>query len=105
MLEYVEVLDSIASAGIRLKSGKAVRADFVVDASGRGSQLPQWLEGVGVTPPPALTISAGLGYGSRTYAMPDNWFQQKVPHLLPLCKLQYVLLGCHRLPSAGYYRL
>lgn len=27
----------------------------------------------------AQCISAGLGYGSRTYAMPENWFQQKVP--------------------------
>ncbi len=70
----------IASAGVMLKSGETVRADFVVDASGRGSQLPQWLQSVGIVPPPAQTISAGLGYGSRTYAMPDNWFQHKVPH-------------------------
>ena len=86
---------SIDIAGVRLKSGETVKADFVVDASGRGSQLPQWLEGVGIAPPPAQTISAGLGYGSRTYAMPNNWFQQKVPHLLPRCKLQYVVLACN----------
>lgn len=53
-------------------------ADFVVDASGRSSQLPQWLDAIGVTAPQAQCISAGLGYGSRTYAMPANWFQQKV---------------------------
>ena len=66
-------------AGVTLKSGEEVAADFVVDASGRSSQLPQWLDAVGVTPPQAQCISAGLGYGSRTYAMPENWFQQKVP--------------------------
>ena len=53
-------------------------ADFVVDASGRSSQLPQWLDAIGVAPPQAQCVSAGLGYGSRTYAMPANWFQQKV---------------------------
>ncbi len=50
----------------------------MVDASGRSSQLPQWLDAIGVTPPSAQCISAGLGYGSRTYAMPENWFQEKV---------------------------
>ena len=44
----MHVIISIASAGGRLKSGEAVKADFVVDASGRGSQLPQWLEGIRV---------------------------------------------------------
>lgn len=63
---------------MRLKNGEEVRANFVVDASGRGSQLPQWLGAVGVEPPPAECISAGLGYGSRTYAMPDKWFENKV---------------------------
>ncbi len=68
----------LPGAGVTLKSGEEVTADFVVDASGRSSQLPQWLDAIGVTPPQAQCISAGLGYGSRTYAMPENWFQQKV---------------------------
>ena len=60
----------------------------MVDASGRSSQLPQWLDAVGVTPPSPQCISAGLGYGSRTYAMPENWFQEKVPaHPLPCADL------------------
>ena len=68
----------LAAAGVQLKSGEEVKADFVVDASGRSSQLPQWLSAIGSEAPPQQCISAGLGYGSRTYKMPDNWYQEKV---------------------------
>ena len=50
----------------------------MIDASGRSSQLPQWLSAIGLEAPPQQCISAGLGYGSRTYKMPDNWYQDKV---------------------------
>jgi hypothetical protein len=33
--------------GIRLGNGSVIEADLVVDASGRGSQSPQWLEAIG----------------------------------------------------------
>ena len=68
----------LANTGVQLKGGEEVDADFVVDASGRSSQLPQWLSAIGFEAPPQECISAGLGYGSRTYKMPDNWYQEKV---------------------------
>ncbi|HEY0239135.1 MAG TPA: hypothetical protein VGC37_10825 [Friedmanniella sp.] len=43
-------------------------ATWVVDASGRGSRLPQWLRRLGVEVAEPQTIDAHLGYAARTYA-------------------------------------
>ena len=48
-------------------------ADLVVDASGRGSSLPAWLEAVDRRRAPESTVDAFLGYASRTYAIPDDF--------------------------------
>ena len=48
-------------------------ADLVVDASGRGSVLPDWLEALGRHRPRESTVNAFLGYASRTYAIPDDF--------------------------------
>ena len=48
-------------------------ADLVVDASGRGSSLPDWLEALDRNRPQESTVDAFLGYASRTYAIPDGF--------------------------------
>ena len=48
-------------------------ADLVVDASGRGSALPDWLEALDRRRPRESTVDAFLGYASRTYAVPDDF--------------------------------
>lgn len=47
-------------------------ADLVVDASGRDSQAPRWLEALGYPAPEQVTINPLLGYGSRYYARPAD---------------------------------
>ena len=47
-----------------------LHADFVVDASGRGSRAPQWLEALGYGRPTETVINAYLGYASRLYRRP-----------------------------------
>ena len=42
-------------------------ADLVVDASGRGSQSPAWLERMGVPRPQEEAVRVGLGYATRMY--------------------------------------
>jgi 2-polyprenyl-6-methoxyphenol hydroxylase-like FAD-dependent oxidoreductase len=42
-------------------------ADLVVDASGRRSHAPAWLEAAGYERPPETVIDAELGYATRTY--------------------------------------
>jgi 2-polyprenyl-6-methoxyphenol hydroxylase-like FAD-dependent oxidoreductase len=51
----------------------SIEADFVVDASGRGSKMPRWLEAIGFPAPSDTVVSAHLGYGSRLYRMPDGF--------------------------------
>lgn len=49
-----------------------VRADLVVDASGRGSKAPKWLEAVGLPRPEEDTVEAFAGYASRFYERPNE---------------------------------
>ena len=49
-----------------------LRADLVVDATGRGSRTPLWLEALGYPRPPTEQVRIGLGYATRTYRLqPD----------------------------------
>ncbi|MFF8932357.1 NAD(P)/FAD-dependent oxidoreductase [Streptomyces longwoodensis] len=52
-------------------------ADLVVDASGRASRTPQWLEALGAQTPAVRKVDAGLVYASRIYrapeGLPDTW--------------------------------
>jgi flavin-dependent dehydrogenase len=48
-------------------------ADFVVDASGRGSRAPEWLAALGYGRPRETTVDAFVGYASRVYAPPAGF--------------------------------
>jgi hypothetical protein len=41
-------------------------ADLVVDATGRGSRTPAWLEALGYPRPPNEQVRIGLGYATPT---------------------------------------
>jgi len=47
-------------------------ADLVVDATGRGSRTPVWLEALGYPRPQEDQVRIGLGYMTRTYRLPPN---------------------------------
>ncbi|MEP3637272.1 MAG: FAD-dependent monooxygenase [Paracoccaceae bacterium] len=49
-----------------------VRADLVVDASGRGSKAANWLEGMGLGRPAHESIVTKLGYVSAIFGMPKD---------------------------------
>lgn len=50
-----------------------IHADLVVDASGRNSCAPQWLEEMGYAAPNKTVINSFLGYASRFYQIPENF--------------------------------
>ena len=52
---------------------KELRADLVVDATGRASRAPSWLEDLGYEPPEEIVIDAHLAYASRLYRIPENF--------------------------------
>jgi 2-polyprenyl-6-methoxyphenol hydroxylase-like FAD-dependent oxidoreductase len=47
-------------------------AELVVDATGRGSRTPVWLEALGYAPPAREQVRIGLGYATRTYRLPPD---------------------------------
>jgi len=53
-----------------------LRADFVVDASGRSSKAPNWLQEIGLPAPEEIVVDSHGGYASR-------WFQAPAPEMRP----------------------
>jgi len=49
-----------------------IKADLVVDASGRNSQAAKWLKIMGYNPPQQTVINSFLGYASRWYQLPGD---------------------------------
>ncbi|MBQ1160740.1 NAD(P)/FAD-dependent oxidoreductase [Streptomyces smyrnaeus] len=49
-----------------------LRADLVVDATGRGSRLPNWLADLGLPPLEEDVVDAGMAYCSRLYQAPPG---------------------------------
>lgn len=64
--------------GVRVRARKGggetseIEGDLVVDASGRRSHLPQWLEESGYSAPDESIVESFAGYASRLYEMPPD---------------------------------
>lgn len=75
-LEYVADEDATAVEGVTIRNQDAeverLAADLVVDAAGRTSRTPSWLEAHGYEPPPVDEIHIGLGYASAFVERPAD---------------------------------
>ncbi|MGW6954237.1 NAD(P)/FAD-dependent oxidoreductase [Streptomyces chartreusis] len=61
--------------GLHIRTGDDTRtltADLVIDASGRGSQTPKWLQDLGLPPAAERKVDAGLAYATRLYRAPGT---------------------------------
>ncbi len=67
-----------------------VAADLVVDASGRGTRLPSWLDEWGFARPREQTIDVGICYATQQLRIPDGLITEKV-----------VVAGASRRQQAG----
>src|SRR5882757_5388112 len=56
----------------------AVEANLVVDATGRGTRLPVWLEKWGFERPREDTVDVGIGYATQQVRVPDGLLAEKV---------------------------
>lgn len=78
VLEPLVTEDGRGIRGVRVRAagdGAApsdVAADLVVDASGRGSRTPAWLQSLGLAPPRESRVGIDLKYASRLYQMPAH---------------------------------
>ncbi|MFN7979106.1 MAG: FAD-dependent monooxygenase [Vicinamibacterales bacterium] len=60
--------------GVELRDGATLTADLVVDATGRGSRLPDWLATLGYDAPIEQRVEIGLTYTTR-------YFRRRPEHL------------------------
>lgn len=72
--------DSAAArvTGLVLDDGDTVPADVVVDASGRGSRLPTWLQEWGFDPPREDSVKVGVTYASHRVRIPEGLMAEKM---------------------------
>ncbi len=55
-----------------------VAADLVVDAAGRGTRLPVWLEQWGYQRPREDVVDVGIGYASHQFRLPEGRIRERV---------------------------
>ena len=65
-------------AGIRTRSRRdqtitEIEATIVVDASGRDSDTPRWLNSLGFPAPTETSVTSKPGYATRIYSIPENF--------------------------------
>ena len=89
--------DRTAVEGVAVRVGRdrqmELSAQLVVDASGRNSEAPKWLEALGYETPQETKVNSFLGYSSRIYQLPElearDW------------KLLYVMPSAPNKPRGG----
>jgi len=81
--EHIEVTGLLPSPGGRARAAGvlardrsrgaslALPADLVVDASGRASRAPEWIQALGARPPDTSVVDSFAGYSSRWFRRPD----------------------------------
>jgi len=57
-------------AGMPPEAEELMMADLIVDASGRNSATPKWLESAGFVQPEETSVAVRIGYASRFYEAP-----------------------------------
>lgn len=83
LLTGPSAIDSVPHVvGVRTTSGEEIRADLVVDALGRRSRLPEWIEEVGGRSPYEEASDCGFSYYTRYFRSRDGGVPDVVAGLL-----------------------
>lgn len=95
VLGLTSTADQSRITGVRLtrrqpgSAEEVLPADWVIDATGRGSRTPAWLESLGYVPPEEEQVQAGMGYVTRLYQrQPEHLQGAKVVMVLPTPQLK-----------------
>ena len=67
------VLISPRASDVDRRVAKQLRADLIIDATGRASRAPRWLKDLGYEPPKETVVNAYIGYASRLYRIPEKF--------------------------------
>ncbi len=65
--EKTRILGVKATRRAQQNTPETFEADLVVDASGRGSAAPKWLESLGYKRPPEVEVKISVGYSTQVY--------------------------------------
>jgi 2-polyprenyl-6-methoxyphenol hydroxylase-like FAD-dependent oxidoreductase len=60
-------------SGEDVEAEQSIYGDLVVDASGRSSRTPEWLESLGYQAPPETVVNSFVGYATRLFERPANF--------------------------------
>ncbi|MFM6038829.1 MAG: FAD-dependent oxidoreductase [Sphaerospermopsis kisseleviana] len=73
---FLSNADKTQVTGVRIRTGNEpeieIFADLVVDATGRTSRTPHWLQEMGYEPTQETIVNSFLGYASRWYQIPSD---------------------------------
>ncbi len=64
-------------------AGETLSADLTVDATGRGSRSPQWLEQIGYQPPQEERVEIALAYTTRLFRREPHHLNGDVAAIIP----------------------
>lgn len=81
--------------GVELDGGDVITSDLVIDATGRRSALPHWLEAIGATRPEDEVDDSGFIYYGRHFGSPDG----SLPLMFGPLRQDYGSLSCLTLPA------
>lgn len=94
ILGLVGTPDNARIVGVRVQpraeqaTEEVLDADLIVDATGRGSRTPAWLEEFGYLRPEEERIKIGLAYTTRHYRTRPEWFDG-VQSINPVASPEY----------------
>lgn len=81
-------------AGVETTEGERITADLVVDATGRRSMLPGWLDAIGARPAIEETERSGFFYYTRYFHSPGGPPPARSGLLVPVGSFSLVYLPC-----------
>jgi 2-polyprenyl-6-methoxyphenol hydroxylase-like FAD-dependent oxidoreductase len=64
--------------GVRCGDGRGFDAELVVDAGGRGSRAPAWLEAMGFARPEESTIGVDTAYSTANFRRPQSYAGERL---------------------------
>ncbi|MDE1842360.1 MAG: FAD-dependent monooxygenase [Thaumarchaeota archaeon] len=73
------VTDNNKHVSVKIKSGKdfsseqILHGNIIVDASGRNSKTPEWLQDIGYAKPEETHVDSNIGYATRCYKIPKEY--------------------------------
>lgn len=97
--------DGADVTGVALKEAGELTADLVVDAGGRGTKSPRWIEELGFDAPEVDEVRAYMGYTTQYVEVPEDLFEGETTGIAVLPHPGHPLGGVLTPADNGTYAL